>query len=675
MKYFLSLFFVLPLFGAPGVQLGGVPTTNTAPGFLLGVPAANSNSPARLYTPAQISGVNPVTGITNPTIQLQAGEAGVIQVSNSFIGFTPIDVNGYAVGFINGNLDGYSSNTVEWFAGTPGIRTAVNWDGTNFYVLGGAVLGRADAPWTGAFINGLSLAGATNTATNILYVHPQGFNVGIRGNSFAPWNNISNACVAATNGDTILISGSNNITPVGSFIAAQMDAAILLRMKSNITIRGLGNDARIHGDGVGNFMVLEDTRNITIENLAFTGNRPAIVSDLFLAIGLCGTNANTRVLNCRFSNLGEHGIGVGRNIGNGLKNHSGALISGNLFENVGGGSVGSIRDGAAIQAGRDGWVIVNNVFTNVLRGIEFEGDYLNLSTNHIVNGNLIHTLDMGVLIWETADGTNQYRNIRITGNTFSGSATNIGVNIMGLTDGVVSGNSFQGGQYHIILGSSVGGSTNNLIENNTFLPTYTSGAHIILQADTGHLILGTVVRNNLFRSDPSTTVKAVNVDGPNAINTTIAGNTFYWFNDYAIRLGGFAATNTLVTGNYMPDSGIYGTTPLVKVESGAKDTLIYGNINLTNAAGTVLGGVSNLSTTTRIFGQYTGTNAFALASNLWATGTNIMATNLTLVDSGSGSGVGGGTFSFGGFTNLGGSNFMIVRSNSTRILIPGSVTP
>ncbi len=525
-----------------------------------------------------------------------------------------------------GTAYGASTSAVAIVTG-PFESSYTGWvfDGTNlsstvpyFSAQNGATLGK-----TNYYIESIN---PTLAPTNILYVNPRGVTVGKRGSPFLPWNNISNALVAARSGDTILISGSNNITPIGYFIASQMNAAILLRMKSNITIRGLGNDAEIHGDGVGNFMVLEDTSNITIENIAFTGNYAVQDTvNLFLAIGLCGTNANTRVLNCRFSNLGDHGIGVARHNGNGLKNHSGALISGNLFENVGGSGA---LDGAAIQPGRDGWVIVDNVITNCLRGVEFEGDFMNLSTNHVVSGNLIHTREQGVMILDSADTTNQYRNIKITGNTFTGSISNTAINAGGLTDGVISGNSFQGGQFHINIGSSLAGSTNNLIENNTFLPTFTSGSHITIQADTGNLIIGTVVRNNLFRSSAAVTTKYVAVDGPNAINTLIAGNSFYWVNDYVVRVGGYAATNTIVTGNFMPDSGIYGNMPMVKVEAGAKDTLIYGNINLTNAAGTVLGGVSNLSTTTRILGQYTGTNAFALASNLWATGTNILVTNL-----------------------------------------------
>jgi hypothetical protein len=206
-------------------------------------------------------------------------------------------------------------------------------------------------------------------------------------------------------------------------------AELRLENLTNVTIAGVGvGEAVIYGEGPGDFLMIQNSKDIRVKNLTFKGNRPNVPEDvadpLFSTVQLRGVNDGLVFDSCRFVEFGNHAISHLW----GPKRSYNLVVTNCYFADGGDGDGVPIlnEDGAAISGIPSGSRIVNNRIERCFRGIEVEGAFGEWVTNVVIEGNVIsecHSVGIMVLATDPA-GENRperYSDIRILNNQITNS--------------------------------------------------------------------------------------------------------------------------------------------------------------------------------------------------------------------------------------------------------------
>lgn len=227
---------------------------------------------------------------------------------------------------------------------------------------------------------------------------------------------------AIQDGDTVSISGGNyEVIPVLTQGKLNLHPPLELMHKKNVTLFNDG-DAYIVGKGPGEYLRIHGCENIKIIGVNFRGNRPNVPENplrLSAMVLLSGYNNHITIENTSFQGFGNHGISqlfdprASRNV----------LIQNCVFRDGGDSNVALLlQDGAAISGIGSAWTVQNNSFVSCNRGIEVEGAYPNFPTDgvEIKNNHIHNSRNIGIMIFTTVSGSENYKNITISNNILTG---------------------------------------------------------------------------------------------------------------------------------------------------------------------------------------------------------------------------------------------------------------
>lgn len=242
-----------------------------------------------------------------------------------------------------------------------------------------------------------------------------------------PFKSMTAAFGSLLNGDRLeILEGHYTITPgyPTSYYPMPDYAPMRVDGLSNVVVAGVG-EVEIYGEGPGDFLMIQNSSDIRVENLTFKGNRPSIPEgaddSLFSTIQLRGTNNRLHFENCRITSFGNHGISHLYS-----QKTSFNMVVTNCYSADGGDGNYSFlgEDGAAISGISSGAKIVNNKIERCFRGIEVEGVFEQTITNVLIEGNIMTNChSLGIMLFATDHwGLNQpqsYSDIRIINNRVS----------------------------------------------------------------------------------------------------------------------------------------------------------------------------------------------------------------------------------------------------------------
>lgn len=240
------------------------------------------------------------------------------------------------------------------------------------------------------------------------------------------------AFAAIESGDTLRLYGRHEVTPdYGGGGLSPLNAPLQLVGKRDVVIQG-EVDAQIQGFGPGDFLGLTDCTNVVIENILFSGNRPAPLqkeNGVFAMIHLRGHNREITVRRCRFADFGNHGISHLWS----PKTSTHVLIDECVFRDGGAAGVPGLGyDGAAVSGIGSYWTLRKCRVTDCVRGFEVENSGTNLiEAVQIQDNTFTRVADLGVMLFATNGEGERFSDIQIAGNTFKdfrsidGSATAI----------------------------------------------------------------------------------------------------------------------------------------------------------------------------------------------------------------------------------------------------------
>ena len=278
------------------------------------------------------------------------------------------------------------------------------------------------------FCVGLLLSCLTADAGRTLYVSPTGDDASAAADDRTrPFKSMPAAFGSLRNGDRLEIQeGDYTITPgyPTTYFPLPDYAPMRVDSLTNVVIAGMG-EVEIYGEGPGDFLMIQNSSAIRVENLTFKGNRPSIPEDvdnaLFSTIQLRGTNNGLHFENCRITGFGDHGISHLW----GPKTSFNMVVTNCYFADGGDGNFSILgEDGAAISGISSSARIVNNTFERCFRGIEVEGVFDQTITNVLIEGNILTNChSLGIMLFATdhwgLNLPNSYSDIRVLNNTIS----------------------------------------------------------------------------------------------------------------------------------------------------------------------------------------------------------------------------------------------------------------
>jgi hypothetical protein len=265
-------------------------------------------------------------------------------------------------------------------------------------------------------INLLKLA-VTNLGS-ILFVHPQGAATGVRGS--VPWNNLSNAAIAALGGETIFVLAATN--DVLGVTNSGTGGVNITNKVGDITLTGWGMSSYLQSDEEGTAIYANEiSGKLTISNLKMRGVRNTNFSSVAETHFLCGIRlggnlGRVDVHNLYVASFQRFGIGFIQDASdNPYTNFFRAW--GNTITNCGTWVPGVARyDGAGLQLAGKTEVWGNDIIATA-RGIELygydAGGTHQRSGPHRIFGNRIRNWLDGAII--TGSFTNN-QDVAIYGN-------------------------------------------------------------------------------------------------------------------------------------------------------------------------------------------------------------------------------------------------------------------
>ena len=303
-----------------------------------------------------------------------------------------------------------------------------------------------------------------------------------------PHASLEEAFSAVESNQEIHIFGRHEVIPglTGGARGTVMSPLYLLG-KTNIVVRGFSG-ATIAGEGVGDYLVIEQCSQISVKNVAFVGDRPPageVTNGIFSMIQLRGGNTDILVSECRFENFGDHGVSHLWD----PKLSERVTVRDCVFKDGGDLDVPGLSiDGAAVSGIGSRWKILNNYVVGCVRGFEVENSGENVITDVLIEGNtLVDIKDLGVMLFATNGDGNKYRSIKIQNNSFDdfnyapGSAT--AIRLAGGTDILVQGNTIRGMARQGISFVSIQGSISDLQINGNSI-SYIGNNGIVLTGST-----------------------------------------------------------------------------------------------------------------------------------------------------------------------------------------------
>jgi parallel beta-helix repeat protein len=353
----------------------------------------------------------------------------------------------------------------------------------------------------------------------------------------------SNSSQAIKDGADLVLTGTADQTNLNTLLAANAGGSIYLA-EGTYSVSGaisIPNNTTLFGAGAGTFITIPNAQNGSynfITNSDVTTGTHVAIHDLQID----GNKAN----------------------------QTSGFMYGIYFQNMGGGSGGSARDGAKITNviirslyGNGGGVYFtgssNNTFTgSSVQGIPGLAVTVNGGANNTINGNILVGNNTGIYLSSSTTnnvitGNNVQGNTNgitafnvssntITGNTFQGN-TSIGVDFTNSFNNSVTGNTIQGGtqgitvtstsnnntisgnsvQNNSSIGISVSGSSGNAISGNKFHDngglTGNNSIYLSSSATTNSLI-----SNDITDTSCSSTCNAINISDSGSISNYLANN-------------------------------------------------------------------------------------------------------------------------------------------------------
>lgn len=365
-----------------------------------------------------------------------------------------------------------------------------------------------------------------------------------------PFTSLEAAFSSVVDGETILLTGSHQITPtLGPGANGTYTTPLRLEGKRHIRISGCAG-AEIIGNGPGDFMAIKDCEDITINFLQFKSDRPKVGEVLYAMILLRGANDGIRITNCGFEGFGDHGIShlwppkTSKNI----------TIRDCVFRNGGAMGVPNLGgDGAAISGIGSGWWIHNNLVEHCLRGFEIENSGHNVIEGIDITFNTLnHIDDLGVMLFATNKDGAKFRDINISGNRFA---------FFDNPDPAVSATAIR---------LSAGTGIN--IANNYLEAIKRQG--IVVTSTNGEARNITIAGNCIYNVGNNGI--AVREDTAPCKNVLITGNTVTETGEFAILMRGVDVG--CISNNICRDNGLYTKCGSMISEGEHSDTInVYGN--------------------------------------------------------------------------------------------------
>lgn len=448
----------------------------------------------------------------------------------------------------------------------------------------------------------------------LLYVDPTSSYEGTptRGDYRRPWLNLSNACYAVSNGETIYcLNGSETVRGKGNHSVASYDADIHLYRKTNITVSA-EDGFLITSTNHSNVISVDYCQGVTLYNLrisAFkspTNPYPSYVSNA-AAIYL-GTNLNITIDRCSIYQAERHGI---FSASYGSKN---VIVRNCYIANVGSTNVVGGRqstDGSAIAGVTQGWVINNNFIERAAAACveieNFNDPNFPLKDILISDNKLVVSGISGITVQGSSTNVDS---IIIKGNIISSnnifptriidnSPSFLGIELYGARNTIVSDNVIKGLGYGVYMLSGANNTNRNVvIRGNSITDCMLNGvsAASVVRAP-GLAIIGNTFDNVAYDD----------IIVHSITDFVIANNLHYektkLATAYAIHIAAYVSTvsNVLVTGNIAVGTGDRG----IGLENGVTNVCLWNNY-MTLSAGipmTNFGGVLTCHTNGSVFVQ------------------------------------------------------------------------
>ena len=357
---------------------------------------------------------------------------------------------------------------------------------------------------------------------------------------------------------------------------------------TNVTVVGKG-EVEIYGEGAGDFMLIQNSSNIRIENLTMKGNRPSVPDEgefrLFSTVLLRGTNYQLHFERCRIIGFGNHGISHLYS----AKRSFNMVVTNCYFADGGDGEVAVLdEDGAAVSGISSGARIVNNTVDRCFRGFEIEGVYNGQITNVVIEGNIItNCYGSGVMLFATDHlglaRRDSYSDIRIINNRISNIRPHpeyapyprivLGMILLGGERVLIANNIVETGSpaIGIWVGALQGGVKDVQIVSNTVRNIHLRGIQV---TDGGKGLEDAIIAYNTIHD---TGDEGILLAGKNIhCYSNIVENTAFVGERASISLMGGSA-NAVITDNVIRNRDLTFSDYGVWLFAGTTNTVIYGN--------------------------------------------------------------------------------------------------
>lgn len=419
-------------------------------------------------------------------------------------------------------------------------------------------------------------------------------------------NSLNEAVANLRSGDTLRLSGKFVVQPDYGGGEASNQAPLQITGKTNISIMG-GGDAEIFGSGPGDFLSIENCRHLRISGVTFHGDRPPanqIPNGLFSMVQLRRTNSFLNFTRCSFIDFGNHGISHLW----GPKSSEFVTVSECRF--IAGGATnvpGLLFDGAAVSGIGSHWRVVDNDVIDCVRGFEIENSGSNIVESVIFRGNdLRGVLDIGIMLFVTNGDGDKYRDISITGNTFTsfryGAGRAAAVTLAGGRRVLIANNVIRGMLKHGLELWSDASSYDLNVTGNTISEC---GTGIILWR-RGFPHRQSLIRGNQISFCNRNAILVIDADA-----VTIQGNRCFnngqVTSSPAIDLRGDCDNIVIRENQCFDDQTVKTQSHGISLGSGVRDALVLGNIVLDSQAGD--SGMHDDASNTRLSGNWFSVNA------------------------------------------------------------------
>ncbi len=440
------------------------------------------------------------------------------------------------------------------------------------------VAGSVDVMLTHCFLAGCLFAsltaGAAEPVGRVLYVSTVGDDVSAAPDDpERPFRTIGVALSQCEDGDTVRVGAGTYVVEPGFPVHPEFGGLAPLSLVGRRGVRLEGEEgAEVYGEGRGDFLRLQDCRDIEVRGLSFRGNRPEVLIEpfpfIFPMVHLFGYNSNVVFRSCQFMGFGNHGISHLYD----PKASEAVTIEGCLFAEGGDLDADGLgEEGAAVSGIGSGWVITNNAVRDCLRGFEIEGWAPTAVSNVVIRGNVLtNTTNLGIMLFANSGEAWRYRDILIADNQIleTRRATNASVAAIWVSGGegvvvsnnVVRGSSSQGISLDAfmadvvrarVVGNVVEGAEARglqVYQHGTYrvLGAVVTGNEVRLNGDSGILVEGNdiLVKDNVVEDNAATSLKAgirlTNVSGQagrmTVLDNRITSGHLLGYQDYGIMI-------------------------------------------------------------------------------------------------------------------------------------------